>query len=248
MAYARDGAGGGRADYPNRLAALDWVFGRYQKIRFSFPRHINLGPSRGAIRRVAVHLRNTRFFSNRFIDRGALEHRNSSVSDRACSALDSPAARVFDRNVGGDSECHPRTLGHFRDDSLAARLSVSVPQAILRLDSVLQRADLRAKHARWWNYYRDHDFADYYFGLARDSPERSELTARSGVRAWRDPLGSDPDRSAELRQKRIIRRRHSRSRTRAGRNDGCHDGDRQHAADRCVAIQARIHAGQCAGQ
>src|SRR5207247_11111376 len=121
MAYARDGAGGGRADYPNRLAALDWVFGRYQNIRFSFPRHINLGPSRGAIRRVAVHLRNTCFFSNRFIDRGALEHRNSAVFDLAGSALDSAAARVFDRTLGGDSECHPLTLGHFGVGFLVAQ-------------------------------------------------------------------------------------------------------------------------------
>src|SRR5207247_8484301 len=132
---------------------------------------------------------------------------------------------------------------HFRDDSLAARLSVSVPQANLRLDSVFHRADLRAKHARWWNYHRDHDFADYHFGLTGDFTERPGFATRSGVRAWRDPLGSDPDRSAELRQKRIVRRRHSRSGTRARRNDGCHDGDRQYAADRCVAIQARIHAG-----
>src|SRR6267142_1199096 len=204
MVYARDGAGGGCADYPNRLAALDWVFGRYQKIRFSFPRHIHLGPGGGAIRRAAFHLRNAGFFAHRASDCGSIEYRNGSLSDRARAPLDSATARVLNRNVGRDSECHPLTLGHFRDDSLAARLSVSVPQAILRLDSVLQRADLRAKHARGWNYHRDHDFADCHFGLARDSPQCSELTARSGLRTWRDPLGSDPDRSAELRQKRIV--------------------------------------------
>src|SRR6267378_2844667 len=127
MAYARDGAGGGRADYPNRLAALDWVFGRYQKIRFSFPRHIHLGPGGGAIRRAAFHLRNAGFFAHRASDCGSIEYRNGSLSDRARAPLDSATARVLNRNVGRDSECHPRTLGHFRDDSLAARFSGWTP-------------------------------------------------------------------------------------------------------------------------
>src|SRR6266404_5958897 len=82
----------------------------------------------------------------------------------------------------------------------------------------------------------------------RDSPQRSELTARSGLRARSHPLGSDPDRSVELRQKRIVRRSHSRPRTRAGRNDGGHDGDRQHAADRSVPVSTRLHARERAGQ
>src|SRR5439155_26279493 len=143
MAYARDGAGGGRADYPNRLAALDWVFGRYQKIRFSFPRHIHLGPGRGAIRRAAFHLRNARFLSNRFIDRGALEHRYGSLSDRARAALDSATTRITYRNARGNPECNPWVMGNFRNDPLVARLSVSVAQALPWVDAIFHRADVR---------------------------------------------------------------------------------------------------------
>ena len=35
---------------------------------------------------------------------------------------------VVDRNVGRNSECHPRALGHFRNDSVAARLSLRMAQ------------------------------------------------------------------------------------------------------------------------
>ena len=86
MAYASDGTGRGGADYPDWLAALDWVFGRYQEIWFSFPCHLNLGPSRGAIRRAALHLWNAGFFAHRVADCGPIEHRNGGVSYRARAA------------------------------------------------------------------------------------------------------------------------------------------------------------------
>src|SRR5205085_5460178 len=112
--------------------------------------------------------------------------------------------RVFDRNVGRNSECHPRPLGHFRNDSVAARLSVSVPQTTLRLDAVLQWADLWAEHARWWNHYCNHDPANHHFGLTRDSAQCSEFAARGRLRAWRNALGSHTDRSVQLRQEGLV--------------------------------------------
>ena len=148
MAYASDGTGRGGADYPDWVAALDWVFGRYQEIWFSFPRHINLGPSRGAIRRAALYLWYAGLFAHRAADCGPIEHRNGSVPYRARAALDSPTPRVFDRNAGRNSECHPRALGHFRNDSVVARLSLPMAQTSLRLDAVFQRSDLRT-HACW---------------------------------------------------------------------------------------------------
>ena len=45
-------------------------------------------------------------------------------------------------------------------------------------------------------------------------------------------------------KKGIVRRGHSRTGPRAGRNDGRDDGHRQHAANRRVALRARLHAGQ----
>ena len=128
VAHLRHGTSRGGADYSDWLAALDWVFGRYQKIWVPFPRHIHLGPSRGPIRRSALYLWNTGLFAHRAVDCGPVGHRNGGVSYRACAALDSPTARVFDRNAGRNSECHPRALGHFRNDSVAARLSLRMAQ------------------------------------------------------------------------------------------------------------------------
>src|SRR5206468_9665779 len=166
VAYARDGTDRGGADYPDWLAALDWVFGRYQEIRFSFPRHFNLGSRRRSIWRPSLYLRNPGFFAHCAADWGPIEHRNGSLSDGACSAVDSATARVFNRNAGRNSECHPRAVGHFRDDSMAARLSLPMAQAIVRVDTLFHGTDLRAEHARWRNHYRGHDSADYHFGLA----------------------------------------------------------------------------------
>ena len=45
--------------------------------------------------------------------------------------MDSATTRVLDRNAGGDSKCDPRALGHFRDDSVAARLSVPCLKRVL---------------------------------------------------------------------------------------------------------------------
>jgi len=66
----------------------------------------------------------------------------------------------------GNSECHPRTVGHFRNDSVVARLSLPVAQTSLRLDAVFQRPDLRAQHAGRRHYYCRNDSADHHFGLA----------------------------------------------------------------------------------
>ena len=120
MAYAGHGDGGSGADYPNLLATLDWIVGRNQEIWFAFPCNIHMGPRGGAIRRVAVHIRNARLFSHRVADCGSLGHRNGSVSNRTRPAVDSATTRVLDRNAGGDSKCDPRALGHFRDDSMVA--------------------------------------------------------------------------------------------------------------------------------
>ncbi len=52
--------------------------------------------------------------------RRATEHRHSSVFDRTRASVDSAAARLADRNAGGDSECHPGAVGNFRHDPMAA--------------------------------------------------------------------------------------------------------------------------------
>src|SRR5713101_1341591 len=127
-----------------------------------------MGPSRGAIRRPSVYLRNTGFFTDRVIDRGATEYRNSSVPDGTRTALDSAAARFSNRNAGGNPERHPRIMGHFRHDPLVARFSVPMAETPVRLDAVLQRADLRNQHARWRNHYCHHDSADNYLCLTGD--------------------------------------------------------------------------------
>src|SRR4030095_1319674 len=236
MAYALYVTGRGGADYPDWLAALDWVFGRYQEIRFSFPRHINVGPGRRAIRRAALHLRNAGFFAHCIGDCGPLEHRNGGVPYRARAALDSPTARLFDRNAGGNSECHPRTLGHFRNDSVVARLSLPMAQTSLRLDTVFQRPDLRAQHARRRHYYCRNDSADHHFGLARDFAQCTGFATGGGLRSRRNPLGGDSNRGAQLCQERGVRRGDSWSGTRSWRNDGRNDGDWQYTADRSIAF------------
>ena len=88
----RHGALGGCAGDSNRVGAVDRVGGSHQKIWVPFPCHIHLGPSRGPIWRSAIYIWNTGFFSNCAVDCGSVGHRNGSVSDGACSALDSAAA------------------------------------------------------------------------------------------------------------------------------------------------------------
>ncbi len=120
VAYAGDGTDGGSADYSDRLAALDRIFSRHQEIRFSFPDHINMGPGRRTIRCAALYLRNAGFFFDRATDRGSFEYRDGGVPHGTCSAVDSAAAGVLDRNVGRDSERDPGALGHFRHGPLVA--------------------------------------------------------------------------------------------------------------------------------
>src|SRR4030095_13342387 len=227
VAYARDGTDRGGADYPDWLAALDWVFGRYQEIRFSFSCYINLGSRRRSIWRPSLYLRNAGFFAHRTADRGPIEHRNGSVSDGARAALDSATARVFDRNASGNSKCDPRAVGYFRNGSVVARLSFPMAQTSVRLDAVLQRPDLRDEHARRRNYYRSHDCADHHFGLARDFAECTGFATGSRLRSRRDALGGDAHRGPKLCQERVVRRSDSRLGTRSGRNNGGHDGHRE---------------------
>src|SRR5438874_986656 len=200
MAYVGDGVRGRFDGRSNRLAIVAWIFARHPKIRVSFSHNIDLGPSRGAIRRVAFYLRYPGFFPDCVTHRGAVEHRDSSVSNRACASLDSAAARLADRNARDDSECDPWVVGDFRHDSVVARLSVSAAQAAVRLDPIFHRANLRAQHARWRNHYCDNDSANHHFGLTRDLAQRSQPAARGGLCAWCDALGSHTDRSAQLRQ------------------------------------------------
>src|SRR5215475_12883214 len=135
MAHARDGICGGVAHYLGWLAALEWVPARHEEIRCPIPRDINLGPGRRGIRRAAVHLRNAGFFSDCTSHRRAIGYRDGSVSHRARSFVDTAAAGVFDRNVGGDPERDPRVVGNFCNDSVATGLSLSMASACLRLDA-----------------------------------------------------------------------------------------------------------------
>ncbi len=97
-------------------------------------------------------------------------------------------------------------VGHFRHDPVAARLSVSNVETILRVDALLHRADLRNQHARRRNHYCDYDSADHHFRLAGDSAQCARLATRSGLRFGRDALGSHAHRGAELRKERAVRR------------------------------------------
>src|SRR5438132_13549857 len=215
MAHTRDGAGRGCARYFDWLATLARIFTRDQKIWFSFPDHINVGSGRGAIRGAALYLRNARFFAHRAPDCGALKHRNGSLSNRTCAALDPAATRFANRNAGGDSKRHPWVVGYFRNDPVAARVSVPTAQALPGVDSVFHRPDVRPQYACRWNHHRHHDSADRHLILPGDSPQRSAFTARTGLRSWTDSLGSDANRRAELRKKRVVRCCHSRSGPRA---------------------------------
>src|SRR6516225_4880665 len=143
MAHASDGVRGGVAHYLGWLAALEWIHARHEEIRCPIPRDINLGPGRRAIRRAALHLRNAGFFSHCTSHCRAVGYRDSSVSHRACSFMDSAAFGVVDRNVG----CHPErnswVMGDFCDDSVATGVSLSMAPACPRVDAFFQRADLR---------------------------------------------------------------------------------------------------------
>ena len=77
-----------------------------------------------SIWRPSFYLRNVGVFAHRATDRGSIEHRHGSVSDGTRAALDSATASIFNRNAGGNSKCHPWAVGHFRDDSVVARLSL----------------------------------------------------------------------------------------------------------------------------
>src|SRR6266571_2473996 len=243
MAHTRHGTNRGCASHFNWVATLARIIARDPKIWFPFPHYVHLGSSGRAVRRAAIYLRHAGFFDDRLAHRRAIEHRHSSVFDRTRASVDSAAARFADRNAGGDSECDSWVVGHFRHDSMAAGLSVSIPQALPRLDPIFHWADLRAQHARWWNHYCNHDSANHHFGLTRDFAQCSELAARGRLRAWCNALGSHTDRSAQLRQEGLVRRGHPRSRARSRRNDGGDDGDRQHATDRSVAFQTWLHVG-----
>src|SRR5438105_4838899 len=148
MAYTANGAWGCRARHPSRLGIVAWIFTRRPKIWFSFPHDIDLGPGRRAIRRSSLYLWHGSFFSDCVVHCGAIEHRDRGVSNGTRAALDSPAARFSHRDAGGDSERDSRVMGHFRNDSMAAELSVSVAETPFRLDTVFHRTDLRSEHAR----------------------------------------------------------------------------------------------------
>src|ERR1043166_1316719 len=237
MAHSRDGIVRTRAGHFGWMATLARIYPRDPEIWFSLPNDIHLGSGSRAIRGVALRLRNVGVFVHRTAPRGAAGNRYSSVSNRACAFVDSAAIGFTDRNARGNSQRDPWAVGNFRDDSLAARFSISVPQAVLWLDAIFHGTHLRAVHVGRRNYHRDNDSANHHFGFAGDFAKRPEFAARSGLRARCNALGSHAHRGAELRQKGIVRCCHPRAWTRAWRNDGGDDGDWQHAADCRVSLQ-----------
>jgi len=102
----------------------------------------------------------------------AVEHCDGGLPDRTRAALDPATDHLAHRNAGRDPQRDSRVVGNFRDDPLAARLSVCVSEADIRLDSIFQWPDLRPMHAGWWNHCSDYDSADHHVGLARNPAER----------------------------------------------------------------------------
>ena len=157
---------------------IGWELGQgswqaIQKFGFRFVTTSTLGSRGGTIRRVAVHLRHSSLLADCVTYRSAAEHCDGGLSDRTRAALDPAADCLAHRDAGRDPQRNSRVVGNFRHDPVAARLSVSIPAADTRLDSIFQRPDLRPMHAGWWNHCCDYDSADHYVGLARDIAQRS---------------------------------------------------------------------------
>src|SRR5438552_2951022 len=238
MAHAGHGVDRGCAGRFDWVAALARIYARDPEIWFSFPNHIHLGPSGRTVQGATLYLRNTCFFAHRAPDCSSPGYRHSSVSDRACAIVDSAGTGFTDRNAGGNSERDPWLVGNFRHDPVAARLSISIPQAVLRLDTALQWTDLRAVHVCWRNHHCHNDSADHHFGFARDLAQCPGFATGSRLRAGRDSLGGNPNCSFKLCEERLVRRGDSRFGARSWRNDGRYDGDRQDTADRLNSLYA----------
>src|SRR5213592_2575855 len=119
------------------------IFSRHQKIRFSFPHHVYVGPGSRAIRCAAVYLRNAGFFGNCVNHCCAIGHRDGGIPYGTCSVVGSAAAHFADRDARRDPQRNSRTLGHLRDGAVAPELSFSIPETILWLDTTFHRPDLR---------------------------------------------------------------------------------------------------------
>jgi hypothetical protein len=106
-----------------------------------------------------------------------------------------------------------------------------------RISAAFSWPDLRPVFFVRRHHRRHHDHSHHHVRLARNSTLRSRPATRSRLRARRDTLGSHAHRRFELREKGPVRRGDSRTGPRARRNDGRHDGHRQHAANRQIAFR-----------
>ena len=177
MAHPGNGVCRRCAGHLDRVGIVDWIFTRHQKIRFSFPHHVHVGPGSRAIRCAAVYLRNAGFFGNCVNHCCAIGHRDGGIPYGTCSVVGSAAAHFADRDARRDPQRNSRTLGHLRDGAVAPELSFSIPETILWLDTTFHRPDLRPVHVCRRNYHSHHDFANHHVGLARDFAQRAGFAA-----------------------------------------------------------------------
>src|SRR6266404_5159032 len=160
VVYARHGVGRGGARLSGRLAAGSWLAPGHHSVRFSFSYDIDLGSGGGAVRRSALYLRNGGIVTDRIDHRGAAERGDGGVLNRTRTVVDPTAARLLNRNAGRHSERNSRVVGNFRDDPVAACLSIPDSQEIVWVDPAFQWSDLWGEHAGWRHHRRHHDFAN----------------------------------------------------------------------------------------
>src|SRR4029453_5729193 len=186
----RHGADGGCAGDSDRVGAVDRVGGSYQKIWVPFPCHIHLGPSRRPIWRSPIYIWDPGFFSNCAVDCGPVGHRNGSVSDRACSALNSQAPCFVDLSF----VCDPLVCGSIYGPCMLAGgiiiavmilpIIVSVSREILRSVPDLQREAAYGLGATRWeatriavlSYAKKGLFGAVILGLGRALGETMAVT------------------------------------------------------------------------
>ena len=177
VVYPCHGVGRCGARLSSRLAAGSWLAPGHHPIRFSFSYDIDLGSGGGAVRRSAIYLRYRCIVADRIDHRGTVERGDGGVLDRTRTVVDPTATRLLDRNAGRDSKRDSRVVGNFRDDPVAACLSIPDSQEIVWVDAAFQRSDLWGEHAGRRHHHRHHDSANYHVGIARDFAERTEPAA-----------------------------------------------------------------------
>ena len=128
---------------------------------------------------------------------------------------------------------------------MAARLSVPVAETVLRLDAIFSAGRFTGPSMLAGGIIIAIMILPIITSVSREILRSvPDLQREAAYALGRDALGSNAHRGAKLRQERVVRRGDSRAGPRARRNDGGDDGDRQHAADRRVALHAGIHPGQ----